>query len=205
MGRHTHPREGTVVPNVTRREFAAAAAALAVTTPSTRAAMPDTPPPDRDYPAPKFTPKFAKPLVDLTLARDFVLFCHYDLDMAKKLLEKEPALVTATVDWGGGDYESGLGGASHLGNREIIAFLLSKGARMDVFTAAALGLTPVVKGMIAACPELVDARGPHGIPLVMHAKMGGDKAKETLDYLVTLRPLPAAPAKKPAGPSEPRP
>lgn len=181
--------------DLNRREFVVAAAALAATS-TTGASMPDTPPPDRDYPAPKFTPKFAKPLLDLTLARDFVLFAHYDLDMVKKLLEKEPALVTATVDWGAGDYESGLGGASHLGNRAIIEFLLSKGARMDVFTAAALGLTDVVKGMIAACPQLVDARGPHGIPLVMHAKMGGDKAKDTLDYLVTLRPLPPAPAGK---------
>ena len=146
------------------------------------------PPPERDYAAPAFVPKFAKPLIDLTLARDFVLFGHYDLAMVKKLLEKEPALLNATVDWGGGDFESALGGASHLGKHDIIEFLLSQGARMDLFCAAASGLTGVVKGMIAACPVLAQARGPHGIPLLMHAKMGGEKSQATFDYLASLKP-----------------
>ncbi len=146
----------------------------------------DTGEPERDYPAPTFKPKFAKPLIDLTLARDFVLFAHYDLDMVKKLLAQEPVLVTATVDWGGGDYESGLGGAAHLGNRPIAEYLLDHGARMDIFAAASLGLLEVVRGMLDAYPALIDARGPHGIPLVMHAKMG--KADAVVNYLQTLRP-----------------
>ena len=42
----------------------------------------------------------------------------------KKLLEKEPALSNGTMDWGGGDWESGLGGASHMGRRDIVELLL---------------------------------------------------------------------------------
>lgn len=171
------------MPPLTRRQFAASAALLATTAPG--AAMTDSP--ERDYAAPTFVPKFAKPLVNLTLARDFVLFGHYDLAMVKKLLDKEPALLNATVDWGGGDFESALGGASHLGKHDIIEFLLSKGARMDLFCAAASGLTEVVRGMITACPALAQARGPHGIPLMMHAKMGGEKAQATFEYLASLK------------------
>jgi hypothetical protein len=35
--------------------------------------------------------------------QDFVIYAHADLDMVKKLLEKEPALLNATMDWGSGD------------------------------------------------------------------------------------------------------
>src|SRR5262249_62427157 len=84
---------------------------------------------ERDYEAPKFKPSWKKPQINRQLVQDFVIFAHFDLDMVKKLLEKEPALVNATMDWGGGDWEAGLGGASHMGNRETAASLLGKGAR----------------------------------------------------------------------------
>jgi len=173
-----------------RRRFAISAAAAVVAAGSTQAMTApeaDVPEePKRDYPAPTFTPKFAKPLLGLTLIRDFVLFAHYDLAMVKKLHEKEPAILNATVDWGGGDFECALGGASHLGKREIAEYLLDHGARMDIFCATMLGLTDVVKGMIAAQPKLAQAKGPHGIPLLMHAKFGGKEAEATFAYLSEL-------------------
>jgi len=161
----------------------------------------------RDYPAPKFIPKLTKPFLDVTLVRDFILFAHYDLEMTKKLLEAHPTLIHATVDWGAGDFESALGGASHLGKRDIVLYLLSQGARMDIFCAASLGLTDVVRGMISSVPALAQAKGPHGIPLLMHAKMGGAAAQSTYDYLLSLQPKTEtkqppdkAPEKKPALP-----
>ena len=93
----------------------------------------------RDYPAPKFLPAWKKPQLNRLLVQDFVIFAHSEFDMVKKLLEKEPALLNATIDWGGGDWETGLGGASHLGNREIAEYLISKGARIDLFAATMLG------------------------------------------------------------------
>ncbi len=188
--------------DLTRRGFAAATTALLLTTRTGPAMTPDEKPaalPVRDYDPPKFQPKLTKPFVDLTLARDFVVFAHSDLDMVKKLLAREPALALAVVDWGAGDYESGLGGASHLGNREIATYLLEHGARMDVFCAAMLGLTDVVKGMLTAAPKLIDAKGPHGFSLHWHAKMGREQASATLDYLQSVKKVefPAPPAKKP--------
>ncbi len=181
---------------ITRRAFQAAAVPAALATPAAAADPKErkpmdpgpTPPADRDYPAPKFTPSFKKPQLGRTLIQDFVIFAHYDLDMVKSLLAKEPALVNATVDWGGGDWESALGGAAHTGQRAIAEFLLGKGARIDLFAAAMLGMLDVVKGILAAYPGLVDARGPHGIPLLMHAKMGGKAAEPVFDYLQSLKP-----------------
>lgn len=142
--------------------------------------------PERDYPAPKFQPKFAKPLLGLTLVRDFVIFAHSDLEMVRRLLEKEPALLNATVDWGAGDFESALGGASHMGRRDIAEFLIAQGARIDLFAAAMLGHVEVVKGLLSVHPNLARAKGPHGIPLVAHAKAGGEPAREVLAHLETI-------------------
>lgn len=171
---------------ITRRVFHASifGAALAAGLPNAAAADDEV----RDYPAPTFKPTLKKPRLGGTFIQDFVIFGHYDLDMVKKLLEKDPAVLNSTVDWGGGDWESALGGASHMGRRDIAQYLIDKGARPDIFTAAMLGHLDIVKSLIASHPALAAAKGPHGIPLAAHAKMGGKEAAEVLAYLETLKP-----------------
>ena len=90
---------------------------------------------ERDYDAPKFQPGWKKPQVNRQMAQDFVIYAHSDLETVKKLLEKEPGLLNASVDWGGGDFETALGGASHMGRRDIVAFLLERGARAPTCSA----------------------------------------------------------------------
>ena len=111
----------------------------------------------------------APPQIEPSLVQAFVGNAHGDLEQVRSLLEREPALVNAAWDWGGGDWETALGAASHMKNREIALFLLDRGARMDVFAAAMLGHVEVVRAMLDARPELRDATGPHGIPLAAHA------------------------------------
>jgi hypothetical protein len=123
------------------------------------------------------------PPIDSELVAEFVLKAHGDLAVVKQLLEQEPAIVNAAWDWGGGDWETGLGAASHVGRRDIAEYLLEHGARMDVFAAAMLGETEIVRAMLEAQPGLRDARGPHGIPLLAHAEAGGAQAREVLDLL----------------------
>ncbi len=77
----------------------------------------------------------------------------------------------------------GVGAASHMGRRDIALFLLERGARMDVFAAAMLGETEIVRAMLVSFPELRDARGPHGIPLIAHAEAGGDEGREIIELL----------------------
>jgi hypothetical protein len=158
--------------------------------------MPAQAPFTRDYPAPTFQPSWKNPQINRLLVQDFVIFAHMDLDMVKKLLEGEPGLLHSHMDWGGGDFESALGAASHMGRRDIAEYLLGKGARIDIFCAAMLGQLEVVKGLLTAFPILIDAKGPHGIGLHRHAKMGGKDAEKTLDYLQTIKKVELTTPKK---------
>jgi hypothetical protein len=123
------------------------------------------------------------PPIEPELVAEFVLKAHGDLGVVKQLLEEEPAIVNAAWDWGGGDWETALGAASHVGRREIAEYLLEYGARMDVFAAAMLGEIEIVRALLEAQPSLREARGPHGIPLVAHAEAGGEPAREVLELL----------------------
>jgi hypothetical protein len=125
------------------------------------------------------------PPIDKELVAEFVLKAHGDLGVVKQLVEQEPDIVNAAWDWGGGDWETGLGAAAHVGRRDIAEHLLAHGARKDVFAAAMLGEVEVVRALLDAQPELRDARGPHGIPLRAHAEAGGEQAREVLDLLET--------------------
>jgi len=126
------------------------------------------------------------PRLALEMVEEFVRVAHGNLDRVKEMLEKQPALINATWDWGGGDWETGLGGASHMGRRDIALYLLGHNARMDVFAAAMLGKLEIVKAAVAAFPSIPKVPGPHGIPLIVHARKGGGKATEVLDFLERL-------------------
>jgi hypothetical protein len=155
----------------------------------------------RDYPAPGFKPSWKNQQINRLMVQDFVIFAHSDLDMTKKLLDREPALVNATMDWGKGDWESGLGGASHMGRRDIVGLLLERGARMDLFCAAMMGQLDAVRAMLTLEPKLIDARGPHGFTLHFHAQVGGPDAEPVLAYLQSIKKIELKPnpfLKKPA-------
>jgi hypothetical protein len=173
---------------ITRRQFAALAASL---TAGAAAALvqkgPVEKPFERDYEAPEFVPSWKNPQLNRTMVQDFVIFAHADLEMTKKLLEKEPMLINAFMDWGNGDWESALGGASHMGRRDIVEFLLEKGARMDVFCATMMGQLEAVKQMITLQPKLIDSRGPHGFSLHFHAQLAGKDAERMLAYLQSVK------------------
>jgi hypothetical protein len=121
--------------------------------------------------------------LDRRLVQAFVGDAHGDLDAVQRLLAEEPALVNAAWDWGRGDWETGLGAAAHIGNRDIALLLLEHGARLDVFAAAMLGWVDVVRAVLEAHPEAREARGPHGIPLLAHAEAGGEEAQAVVELL----------------------
>ena len=102
--------------------------------------------------------------LDAALVQSFVGNAHGDLDAVKTALADEPRLANATWDWGGGDWESALGAAGHMGRRDIAELLLAHGARLDLFVAAMLGELEIVAPMLDAHPEMRDSKGPHGIP-----------------------------------------
>ena len=126
------------------------------------------------------------PALELTVVQEFVAKAHGDLERVKELLAQEPGLINATWDWGGGDFETALGAAAHMGNREIANFLLDNGARLDIFAATMLGNLDIVKAALSAYPEAIKIPGPHGIPLIEHARAGGEEAKAVLEFLESL-------------------
>jgi hypothetical protein len=126
------------------------------------------------------------PAIAPELVSEFVRKAHGDLGRVQELLAEEPQLVNACWDWGAGDFESALGAAAHTGRREIALFLLDHGARLDIFAAAMLGELDVVKAALTAIPQTLNVPGPHCIPLLAHAKIGGEAARPVLDYLQSL-------------------
>ncbi len=125
------------------------------------------------------------PQIDAKLVRSFVGQSHGNLKGVKELVAKEPALVHASWDWTGGDFETGLGAASHVGNRDIANFLLDKGARIDAFAMAMLGHLDLIKAIVKTYPKTHAVPGPHGIPLLSHAIYGKKNADEVFEFLIT--------------------
>lgn len=121
------------------------------------------------------------------LVRAFVGAAHSELEKVQELLEQEPNLLNAAMNWGGGDWETAVGAAAHTGRKDILRWLLEQGARLDLFAAAMLGELDMVKAVLERFPGQLHANGPHGISLLQHALMGGEEAAATAEYLRSLQ------------------
>ncbi len=134
-------------------------------------------------------PDLGSPIADIfpaqpsELVREMVTVAHFDLKRVQELVDARPSLARAAWDWGFGDWETALGAASHMGNRPIAEYLISKGAGPSLFSAAMLGQLEVVKAFVAAQPGVQRIRGPHSISLLAHAKAGGETARPLFEFL----------------------
>ncbi len=127
-----------------------------------------------------------KPQFDATLVKEFVGTSHRDMTKVVELHKTYPALLNVAWDWGGGDFETALGAASHVGYIELVNYLVENGAQMNFLTLCLLGKTEMVKNMLTAYPALLNMKGPHGFSPLHHANQGKDKALEVKEYLVSL-------------------
>lgn len=142
--------------------------------------------PQQTAPPPSGAPRPRPDPLAPALVQEFVRTAHTDVGATKTMLAEQPSLLNATWDWGGGDFETGIGGAGHMGNREIAEYLIGQGARLDIFVAAMLGRMEIVKAMVVAWPGLLQSKGPHGISVLRHAKAGGEGSAPVLEYLTSL-------------------
>lgn len=126
------------------------------------------------------------PAFEPGLAKEMVGVSHGNIERVRELLEVNPALAKASWDWGYGDWETAIGAASHVGNREMAALLMEHGARPDIFTFAMLGHLDVVKAYVTAQPGIEKTHGPHGLTLLFHARKGGEGALGVVQYLESL-------------------
>jgi len=135
------------------------------------------------------------PQFDRARVKRFVIAGHANLPAVKAMLAEEPNLINGAIDWGNGDFETALGGASHMGRRDIAEYLLEHNARMDIFAATMLGQIDIVKAAVVAFPNIVNVPGPHGIPLIVHAEKGGEAAQAVLEFLRPLAGQPVPPSR----------
>ncbi len=146
---------------------------------------------ENDKPTVGDNPRY--PQIEESIVADVVGVSHFNLDRLKTLVDARPELARATWDWAYGDWETAIGAASHVGRLDIVEYLLSKGARPDIFTFAMMGSYNIVKSMIGFSPGVQRIAGPHGISLLQHVKNGMDNktampsdAQKLIDYLFSL-------------------
>jgi hypothetical protein len=125
----------------------------------------------------------AVPPTNVNMVYEFVSVAHSNLNRVQELIVQEPNLINAAWDWGGGDWETALGAAAHMGRADIAIYLLEHGARLDIFAATMLGKLEIVKAAVAIYPEIIHVAGPHGISLIDHANAGGEASSAVKAFL----------------------
>lgn len=101
-----------------------------------------------------------------------------DLDTVKQMSEKNPALVNAMDDTN----LSPVITAAYHGEMGIANYLVASGAKMDIFSSSALGLTYIVKNLVQKYPKMVNAVAIDGFqPLGLASFFG---RTETAQYLI---------------------
>lgn len=100
----------------------------------------------------------------------FVGNAHGNFSEVKEVLANYPSLVTAAASW----TETAVQAAAQTGQVEIVNYLIDHGADYDICTAAMLGNLDCMDDFLKLDPNLINARGAHGITLlyfpIIHAK-----------------------------------
>ncbi len=108
--------------------------------------------------------------------RDFVIAGHGNLPRIREMLMENPDLLNASYQWSDNDSETALQAAAQAGSTPVAEYLLGHGAPMDICTAAMLGRQDVVERLLDKDPDLIHARGAHGISLMAHAAWSNNVA-----------------------------
>ncbi len=112
------------------------------------------------------------------LIDQFVGNAHGNLTVVREMLEQYPSMISANASW----TETAVQAAAQTGQVDIVNYLIDHGAEYDICTAAMLGNLDCMDDFLKEDPNLINARGAHGIPLlyfpVIHAKI------EVAEYLL---------------------
>jgi uncharacterized protein len=108
------------------------------------------------------------------LVREFVIAGHGNLEKVRSMLKENPELLNASYAWSETDHETAIQGAAQVGSVAVAAYLLDRGAPLEICTAAMLGRKDEVERRIREQPGNINSKGAHGIPLLPHAAWSGD-------------------------------
>lgn len=106
--------------------------------------------------------------------REFVIAGHGNLSRTQAMLDETPELLNVKYQWGENDWESAIQAAAHVGSVSVAEYLLSKGAPLEICTAAMLGKRAEIESLLAADSTLIQQNGAHGIPLLAHSAFNGN-------------------------------
>ncbi len=112
--------------------------------------------------------------ISVETIREFVIAGHGNLARIKQMLDETPSLLNMSYQWGENDWESAIQAAAHLGNVSVAEYLLSKGAPLEICTAAMLGRKADIESLLARDEALIKQAGAHGISILAHAAFNGD-------------------------------
>jgi ankyrin repeat protein len=101
----------------------------------------------------------------------FVIAAHGNFAKTKELLEANPTLLHTRWEK---TNEMAIEAAAQVGSQETAKYLLSKGATLDICTAAMLGMTEKISEFLRSDAKLAKAKGAHGIPVLFFAALSGD-------------------------------
>src|SRR5262249_16658085 len=107
--------------------------------------------------------------IDQAIGEECVGSAHGDLNRVRELVQQHPALVNARAPWN----ETPIEAAAQLGRKDIIEYLLSRGAHLDFFTACVLGRRDLVEKELGRDPTRARALGVHDLPALYFAAIGG--------------------------------
>jgi ankyrin repeat protein len=89
-------------------------------------------------------------------AKQFVEAAHGDLAKVRQLLEANPQLLNVP-----NGRETALGAACQMRRKDMVEYLLSRGAAMDIYAACVLGQIDTVTSILDADPALIKAKAGH--------------------------------------------
>ena len=121
--------------------------------------------------APYAPPPFAD--LPLPTRRDFVGAAHGNLAALRERVAEDPRFVHSVATTNEAAVEAG----AHMGNAEIVEYLLDLGAPYDLPTAVMRGDEATVRARLNADPRSVNERGAHDYPLLWYPSIGRGSPK----------------------------
>jgi uncharacterized protein len=95
---------------------------------------------------------------------------HGNLEKVREIVDRHPEAVNGRATWG----ETPIEAAAQMGSREIVEYLLERGAPLDFLTACVLGREDQVRERLESDPELATKRGVHELAPLYFAAIGGN-------------------------------
>ena len=102
---------------------------------------------------PERNKKLSEPKITKADVKEFVEAAHGNIEKVKQMLSDKPLLLNMP-----NGNETALGAACQMKHIELIQFLITQGAPMDIYAACVLGLTDKVTEFLDADPSLVNTK-----------------------------------------------